>query len=321
MKVKRILKVIVPIIVLSISIMTMLIIKPTKIYASNIEIELKTKTNPVSLKPGDVVELELYVTGGEVAFFSGYLVYDTEVFELLDRDEDIIVNPTLRNWSLRYSDDDIEFFSISKDAGRISCNGLIATIKLKVKKDTDKTEIRLEDTYTCEEDDTEKETEGVISSVNLEDKSKGETEKLYLSTEKYKIGNNDINNYEENDKYISRIEKETTKDEFINNLKTNGTIRITKEDGTELEENELVGTGMTIEVTKDEEKIELKIAVMGDLDGNGKITATDLSTLNQTILKVITLENEYNIAADLDENERITATDLSTLNQMLLGVL
>ena len=34
-----------------------------------------------------------------------------------------------------------------------------------------------------------------------------------------------------------------------------------------------------------------------------------------------TLENEYEVAADIDENNRLTATDLSTINQMLLGIL
>ena len=65
----------------------------------------------------------------------------------------------------------------------------------------------------------------------------------------------------------------------------------------------------------------MKIAVMGDLTGDGKVTATDLSTLNQTILKLITLENEFYIAADLDENNKITATDLSTENKILLKLI
>lgn len=69
------------------------------------------------------------------------------------------------------------------------------------------------------------------------------------------------------------------------------------------------------------EKIELTVAVSGDLNGDGKVTATDLSTLNQTILKLVKLENEYKIAADLDENDKITATDLSTLNKILLKIL
>ena len=75
---------------------------------------------------------------------------------------------------------------------------------------------------------------------------------------------------------------------------------------------------MTLQVTKDEEKIELQIAVMGDLDGNGKITATDLAAINQTVLGEVELENEYALAGDFDENKKFTATDLAQLNQLLL---
>lgn len=137
------------------------------------------------------------------------------------------------------------------------------------------------------------------------------TEKLYLTSDEYKI----------EDKYISRIESEITKEEFVKSIQTNGTIKILKEDGTELKENELVGTGMTLEVIKEEEKIELKIAVMGDVSGDGKVTAQDLSTINKAILKLLTLEDEYKIAADLDDNDKITATDLSTVNKIILNVL
>lgn len=158
-----------------------------------------------------------------------------------------------------------------------------------------------------------------ILDLNEEDKNKyliaNKTllglEKLNLSSQTYKI----------DDKYISRIEKETTKKNLINGLETNGKIRIIKEDGTELDNNEFIGTGMTLEVTRYDEKIEIKIAVNGDLSGDGKVTAQDLSTMNQSILKTITLENEYKIAADLDENGYLSATDLSTINKMVLKIL
>ena len=75
---------------------------------------------------------------------------------------------------------------------------------------------------------------------------------------------------------------------------------------------------MTIKVTKYDEEITLKAVVMGDLDGNGKVTATDLSALNQNILKVVKLEGAVFKAADLDDNNRITATDLSTENSVIL---
>ena len=57
---------------------------------------------------------------------------------------------------------------------------------------------------------------------------------------------------------------------------------------------------------------------MGDLDGNGKVTAVDLSTLNQAVLKIVKLSGAEYKAADLDDNKKLTATDLSTINDTIL---
>ena len=146
---------------------------------------------------------------------------------------------------------------------------------------------------------------------NSKDNSKNDVTKLTLTSEKYKI----------NDKYIYRVQKETKYSDYIKNIKTNGKVTIFKEDGTVLKAEEYVGTGMKMTVELQNEKKEIKIAVAGDLDGNGKVTATDLSTLNKAILKTVTLEGEYKLAGDLDESGRITATDLSTINQMVLKII
>lgn len=272
----------------------------------------------------------------KISYFDGYIEYDKNVFEEVE----------YKDFTNNYDEETLSYFNYSSKASKIVMEfekdievEEVFKLKLKVKdtiQEIKEAYFKLEygSAYSYDVDKTT-DFEDVIKIFSYEieepnpdikpnptpDPEPTPGERLYLSTEIYKIGNNDIENYKEGDKYISRIERETTKEEFITNLKTNGTIRILKHNGTELGENELVGTGMTLEVTKDEEKIELQIAVMGDLDGNGKITATDLSTLNQTILKIVTLENEYMIAGDLDENEKITATDLSTLNKMLLKIL
>lgn len=267
-----------------------------------------------------------------ISYFDAYIDYDMNVFEEVQAED-----------FSNELEEELNYFSYSAKALKIVAEfesdtkvEEFFTVTLKVKDgvtDIKDSHFKIEEasSYSYENDNTTK-YENVETIFEQEKEEKPEnkpsenpeetpTEGLYLSTEIYKIGNNDIKNYENGDNYISRVEKETTKEKFVSNLKTNGTIRILKHDGKELGENELVGTGMTLEVTKDKEKIELQIAVMGDLDGNGKVTATDLSTLNQTILKIVTLENEYKIAGDLDENEKISATDLSTLNKMILGIL
>ena len=311
---KKMLK-IVPIVVMVI-VMMMILVKDAKaIEEKDGKIELECVDE---LEAGNTVTINVKLSNikKNVDSIIALIEYDKNIFE--DIVEDDLVPANKWNYPIFNAEDAILFI---EKIGGTTQDETIMSIVLKVKEniETTSTIIKLSDLEIAglgEDLNFDKTVEIKIGEDPIEP-----AEKLYLSSETYKIGNEDIKNYEEGDKYISRVEKETTKQAFISNLDTNGTIRVIKEDGSELGENELVGTGMTLEVTKDEEKIELKIAVMGDLSGEGKVTATDLSTLNQTILKLVTLENEYKIAADLDENDNLTATDLSTLNQMVLKLL
>ena len=146
-----------------------------------------------------------------------------------------------------------------------------------------------------------------------------EKDELYLKSEKYKIGENDIDNYEQGDIYLDKIEPNTTLKDFIANCDTNGDITVINSEGKELSDDDLVGTGMTMKVKRYDEEITLTLVVMGDLDGDGKVTAVDLSTLNQAILKTAKLKDAEFKAADLDDNKKLTATDLSTINDTILG--
>ena len=145
---------------------------------------------------------------------------------------------------------------------------------------------------------------------------------LYLSSKTYKIGENDIDNYEEGDIYLDKISPETTVSEFIDNCSTNGKITIYNAQGKALRNNDLVGTGMTIKVTRDDEEIDITAVVMGDIDGDGRTTIQDLSELNKAYLGISEkeLEGARFKAADIDDSTRITATDFSELNKAILGI-
>ena len=278
---------------------------------------IKDMTN---YKKDKTIELTISLKNmkNKISYIEAYIDYDKEIFEEV----------TSKDFSNSLNVDTLSYFSYSNKANKIVVEfdedtevTELCKLKLKVLDNiedisTTKFKVSYGNCYSYNDDKTIE--FGDVTETFAEN---NDEEKLYLSTEKYKIGENNIKDYEDGDKYISRITKETKLKDYINNLKTNGTIKVLKTDGTELQKGEYVGTGMTLQVTKDKEKIELKIAVSGDLNGDGKVTATDLSTMNQTILKTTKLENEYKLAADLDENNNITATDLSTLNKMLLKIL
>lgn len=278
---------------------------------------IKDMTN---YKKDKTIELTISLKNmkNKISYIEAYIDYDKEIFEEV----------TSKDFSNSLNENTLSYFSYSNKANKIVVEfdedtevTELCKLKLKVLDNiedisTTKFKVSYGNCYSYNDDKTIE--FGDVTETFAEN---NDEEKLYLSTEKYKIGENNIKDYEDGDKYISRITKETKLKDYINNLKTNGEITVTKEDGTKLTEEEYVGTGMKLTAIKDKEKIELKIAVSGDLNGDGKVTATDLSTMNQTILKTTKLENEYKLAADLDENNNITATDLSTLNKMLLKIL
>ena len=142
-------------------------------------------------------------------------------------------------------------------------------------------------------------------------------EKLYLHSNPYKIGLNDIDNFEYGDVYLDKIEADTTVNQFIANLDTNGTVKVYNGD-TLVSGNELIGTGMTIKDTGYGEEFVLTAVVMGDTDGDGRNSATDLADIKHVLLRTLTLDGPYFLAADQDESGKITATDLASIRQVIL---
>ena len=120
------------------------------------------------------------------------------------------------------------------------------------------------------------------------------------------------------DEYVSRVKPKTKLTEFISNCTTNGEITIYKKDGTILGENEFVGTGMTIKIIKGEEEISKTVSTIGDTDGNGEVTPTDLADAIQKSLGDNNLDTMQTISVDINEDGEITPTDLAEMIKMSL---
>lgn len=293
--------------------------------AENINDEFIDVKQTVS-QDGRSVELSINVENlkNNLSFISFYIDYDDTIFEEI----------TSRDFTYEDLDEDyLSYFSYSSAVKKVVIEfdddveiNKICKVKLKVREDYSEeidTAFVIKDLYCYSYNDDVKlrfDEKQVKVDMTIDIIEEPIYEDLYLSTKKYRIGNEDIENYKEGDTYISRVDEKTTLEEFINNLDTNGDVKVLKTDNSELTNTEYVGTGMKLVVTKGEAKIELLIAVKGDLDGNGKITATDLSILNHDILGIKILNDVYKIAGDLNESETITATDLSMLNHMILGI-
>ena len=269
----------------------------------NIQVKIKNQTIPVSA-------------------FDAFLNYDENIFEKVGQ-ADITTN---------INGDEIDTFTYYKETKKLIMTfnepleniDTIINIKMRVKSDAvftegENVEVYLNkaslynvdtDTYLLEEVMSEK---LMLKGINQT------TDDLYLSTEKYKIGENDTQNYEEGDKYIYRISPKTTITEFLANLSTNGNIRVYNADGEEeTNYDEFIGTGMKLQVTKDDKVIELTISVIGDIDGNGEVTPTDLAETIQKALGSDNLNELQMLSADIDENKEITPTDLAEMIKLTL---
>ena len=120
----------------------------------------------------------------------------------------------------------------------------------------------------------------------------------------------------------------TTVSTFKNNIDvTEGAqVQILNLNGTALSDNDLVGTGMTLKVTKGNQEIRTTIVVIGDVDGDGELTANDLDReLDILVDKQIRNENILTeeimkMSVDLDfDGTGATANDTDIMLDAIVG--
>lgn len=118
------------------------------------------------------------------------------------------------------------------------------------------------------------------------------------------------NSYLLEDGYITRIMPETKVNDFKTNLLLEETIEVIDEEGNKLEDDSIVGTGMSCNIGDK----TYKLSALGDLSGDGKISITDLVKMNLHIVKINLLGNDFEKSADINGDKKTTLTDLVLLN-------
>jgi len=120
------------------------------------------------------------------------------------------------------------------------------------------------------------------------------------------------------DNVIMRIKEGTTVEEFLKNVEINsGAEKGVYKNSIKLSNKDLLGTGMNLKVGTD---TTYNIVVRGDLNGDTKLSVTDLSLAKAHFVKILLLEGAYEKAFDVNYDNKTTITDLSLLRSILVGL-
>lgn len=281
-----------------------------------------------NVKPGEEIEFTIKAVNNiKLYSLEADINYDENIIEKItttyNGDYNNVTNEDFSLSGKHYS----LFFDNVVEA---SANSEIVNVKLKLKDSITDTSgiISLENVAYTNEDFDDIYFEGEISRIEFSIKQDPkpdpdpEPEDLYLSTPKYKIGEEDTENYVEGDTNIYRISPNTTITDFISNLSTNGNISVYNANGEEeANYDELVKTGMIIKVSKDNKEIELTISVLGDTNGDGIADITDLVDVRKHIQEVNAItKKEILLSVDINEDGIIDITDLVKIRKHIQEV-
>lgn len=111
--------------------------------------------------------------------------------------------------------------------------------------------------------------------------------------------------------------------EIKNKINTIYNIEIYNSKGELLEDNKFAGTGSIIKIVDDNNitKMEYKILIYGDVNGDAKINSVDLLVLQRHILEVEKLHDVYIKAGNINKNgKNPTSLDLLLIQRHILGL-
>lgn len=124
---------------------------------------------------------------------------------------------------------------------------------------------------------------------------------------------------------ISKIEPQTKVSDILSKIKYNKEkydIEVESFNNKKLTSSELIGTGSTIKfIFKETGDVILKynVLIYGDVNGDGKIYATDYVKIKNHIMDQEKLDGIFMLAADVNRDEKIYATDYVKIKNYIMG--
>ena len=234
----------------------------TGIKSGKATITVKAKENNVSSS----VNITVYTPVSDV------ILQEDEIY--LQKEEEITIKPIILPTDA--SNKNISFKSLDINVVTVTSNGLIKAIE--------------EGTTTIEVKTEEGKITKQVKIIVL-----GQLEDADIKfSEELKINNNIISGWNTKKLSVSDIKEKIT---------TKFDIEIYNSRGKKLEENETIGTGSKIRFLENGKvKMEYKIVIYGDLNGDGKINSIDLLVLQRHILEIEQLQGPFLLAGNINKN-------------------
>ena len=128
-----------------------------------------------------------------------------------------------------------------------------------------------------------------------------------ITSKKYTIDNDK--------KTITHVSPDTKNSEFCKSIITEGNIEILDKNGKKVESTSIIATGMKLKLNETEEIFD--IVVTGDVNGDGKVSVTDLLKVKRHIVGISRLSGLAKIACDVNYSNDITTTDVMQIKQVI----
>ena len=202
-----------------------------------------------------------------------------------------------------FNEDNFKF--ITETGKYFDEDGIVYKIELKVKENIDIPKDILFKVKEVEASNGEVDIKANDAQITLHIEEKIEDE-AKITSEKYVI----------DEEFISRILSNTTVSEFKENVECNREIIITDKDGNELDEDYVIGTGMTLKA----DTLEFKLVVIGDINEDGRISVTDIAQLKLHYIEQEILTEMNLMAADINGDGKISISDVAELKLIYIGL-
>ena len=268
-------------------------------FSTTIEKVEETEIHPgdeftvnVNIKDFENIEKGLIALGGQ-------LEYDSNLLEKIELKGS-------NNWSENPTYNEENFKFVIDNNNYVVDAGTIFTMKFRAKDTIDENTTTTIKVKNVEASNGEYDIKSNDAQIDIDVTIEEELQDSITS---------DLYNVNNVDKTISQISDNTTVSAFKENVEAYPGVEIVDKDGNTLGEDDIIGTDMTVKVGS----LTFTTIVIGDIDGNGTITVTDIAAIKLHYIDLELLNGIQFVAGDLNNDGKISTTDIAQIKLIYIS--